>query len=375
MVKRKTQEEFVSEINKLNPNIEVLSKYINAHTNIKFRCRICGYTWESTPATIRKSKGKCLQCIGKIITPEYYKKIVFDMVGDEYEVLSDYKNCNTKIEYRHKVCGTKFKMKPISFQKSLSKCSNPYCKRKIHILKNKENFIQKVDELGYIVKSEYLGIDEPMDFQCKKCNTIFSLNKASKIYENVDTSHCPNCASNIAMSISSNEFYKKFNDNFGDEFEIISDYSGCDSPIKILHKKCGNISEYYRAGKIFSEYICPCKYCNISNGEKAIMNFLESRLITYEYQKKYNSLFGVNNGVLSYDFYIPNNNVVIEFQGKQHFEPIEYFGGKEYFDIQQEHDRRKRQYAKDHSINLLEIAYWDFDNIEEILSRELGLTD
>ena len=104
------------------------------------------------------------------------------------------------------------------------------------------------------------------------------------------------------------------------------------------------------------------------------MNFLESRLITYEYQKKYNSLFGVNNGVLSYDFYIPNNNVVIEFQGKQHFEPIEYFGGKEYFDIQQEHDRRKRQYAKDHSIKLLEIAYWDFDNIEEILSRELGLT-
>ena len=214
-----------------------------------------------------------------------------------------------------------------------------------------------------------------MDFQCKKCNTIFSLNKASKIYENVDTSHCPNCSSNITMSISSNEFYKKFNDNFGDEFEIISDYSGCDSPIKILHKKCGNISEYYRAGKIFSEYICPCKYCNISNGEKAIMNFLESRLITYEYQKKYNSLFGVNNGVLSYDFYIPNNNVVIEFQGKQHFEPIEYFGGKEYFDIQQEHDRRKRQYAKDHNIKLLEIAYWDFDNIEEILSRELGLTD
>ena len=373
MVKTKTHEEFVNEINKLNPNIEVLSMYVNAHTNIKFRCKICGYKWESTPSTIRKSKG-CLQCAGKIITPEYYRKLVFDMVGDEYEVLSDYKNYNTKIEYRHNVCGTKFKMKPVSFKESQSKCSNPYCKRKIHILKNKENFIQKVDELGYIVKSEYLGIDEPMDFQCKKCNTIFSLNKASKIYENVDTSHCPNCASNIAMSISSNEFYKKFNDNFGDEFEIISDYSGCDSPIKILHKKCGNISEYYRAGKIFSEYICPCKYCNISNGEKAIMNFLESRLITYEYQKKYNSLFAVNNGVLSYDFYIPNNNVVIEFQGKQHFEPIEYFGGKEYFDIQQEHDRRKRQYAKDHSIKLLEIAYWDFDNIEEILSRELGLT-
>ena len=44
MGKSKTQEEFISEINELNPNIEILSKYINAHTNIKFRRKICVYT-------------------------------------------------------------------------------------------------------------------------------------------------------------------------------------------------------------------------------------------------------------------------------------------------------------------------------------------
>ena len=176
------------------------------------------------------------------------------------------------------------------------------------------------------------------------------------------------------MKISANEFYDNFNKYFGNEFEIVSEYSGCDDPIKILHKRCGNISEYYRAGRIFTDYICPCKYCNISNGEKSIMNFLESKSIEYDYQKKYDDLIGLNGGALSYDFYLPINNMLVEFQGKQHFEPIEYFGGQEYFEIQQEHDRRKRQYAKDNKIELLEIPYWDLDNIEKTLSRELSLT-
>ena len=42
--------------------------------------------------------------------------------------------------------------------------------------------------------------------------------------------------------------------------------------------------------------------------------------------------------------------------------------------MQQEHDKRKRQYAKDHNIKLIEIWYWDFDKIESILEKELGLT-
>ena len=44
------------------------------------------------------------------------------------------------------------------------------------------------------------------------------------------------------------------------------------------------------------------------------------------------------------------------------------------FEENQEKDNIKRIFCKDNNINLLEIAYWDFDNIEEILSRELGLT-
>ena len=44
---------------------------------------------------------------------------------------------------------------------------------------------------------------------------------------------------------------------------------------------------------------------------------------------------------------------------------------KEDFNKQQEHDRRKKEYAKYNNIKLLEIWYWDFDNIEEILHKQI----
>lgn len=74
---------------------------------------------------------------------------------------------------------------------------------------------------------------------------------------------------------------------------------------------------------------------------------------------------------LSYDFYVPDCNILIEFNGEQHEHPIEYFGGEQRFEIQKEHDKRKKTYAKNNNIELLEIWYYDFDNIEDILKSHL----
>ena len=70
-------------------------------------------------------------------------------------------------------------------------------------------------------------------------------------------------------------------------------------------------------------------------------------------------------------FYLPKYNMLIEYQGKQHECAVEFFGGEEKFKIQQEHDKRKREYAKLNNFILLEIWYYDFDNIEEILHKIL----
>lgn len=87
-------------------------------------------------------------------------------------------------------------------------------------------------------------------------------------------------------------------------------------------------------------------------------------------QKTFNGLIGVGNGLLSYDFYIPKYSLLIEFQGKQHEKYVESFHkNKKAFETQQEHDKRKKEYARNNNINLLEIWYYDFNKIEIILDE------
>ena len=126
-----------------------------------------------------------------------------------------------------------------------------------------------------------------------------------------------------------------------------------------------------RSSALLHGYTKSCG-CMKSHGEYYISTYLLSNSINFEKQKKFSDLLGVGGGNLSYDFYLPNHNMLIECQGEQHERPIEYFGGEEQFVIQQEHDRRKREYAKDNGYKLLEISYKDYNNIENILTKAIN---
>ena len=133
---------------------------------------------------------------------------------------------------------------------------------------------------------------------------------------------------------------------------------------------CGNVCHVV-GGNLVSGNTKSCGCIN-SCGETEIKSFLSNNGISFEYQKTFDNLYGIQNGKLSYDFYIPNHNLLIEYQGKQHEEPIEFFGGEKQFKIQQEHDKRKREYAKNNGYKLLEI--WYYDDIKQILFKELSIS-
>lgn len=115
-----------------------------------------------------------------------------------------------------------------------------------------------------------------------------------------------------------------------------------------------------------------CLNCTSSKGEQKIKDWLNNNKFSFISQKKFFGLVGLNGGNLSYDFYLPNNNLLIEYQGQQHEKYIKGLHNfKKDFEKQKEHDKRKREYAKFHNIDLLEIRYWDFDNIEEILQDKI----
>ena len=88
----------------------------------------------------------------------------------------------------------------------------------------------------------------------------------------------------------------------------------------------------------------------------------------------YNQFFHLSNTCihLKVYFYLPKYNKLIEYQGEYH-DGTARNQNKKQFKKQQEHDERKRKYAKDNDIDLLEIWYWDFKNIENILIKELNL--
>lgn len=132
-----------------------------------------------------------------------------------------------------------------------------------------------------------------------------------------------------------------------------------------------------------------CPECNKSRGEKRCKeffisnNFIEigqdfyDELINkndYNYyipQKTFTGLVGLGNGLLSYDFYLPKYNLLIEYQGEFHDGTAKQ-QTKEGFEYQKEHDKRKKEYALKNGIQLLEIWYWEFDNIEEVLESLIG---
>ena len=67
------------------------------------------------------------------------------------------------------------------------------------------------------------------------------------------------------------------------------------------------------------------------------------------------------------DIYIPSLSIAIEYQGKQHYEPIEYFGGAESFEYRVELDSQKRMLCADNNITLIELPYSFMVNAANLL--------
>ena len=112
-----------------------------------------------------------------------------------------------------------------------------------------------------------------------------------------------------------------------------------------------------------------CPYCNTPKGETIITKILDTLNIDYEVQKTFDGL--KDKSYLSYDFYIPDQNILIEYQGIQHYESVDIFGGEDQFKLQQKHDKMKSDYAKSNNYNLIAIPYIEdtFSKIKEYLIK------
>ena len=115
-------------------------------------------------------------------------------------------------------------------------------------------------------------------------------------------------------------------------------------------------------------------YCNkcmksTSSGEKFIKDYLESKKCLFESQKSFNNCINPKtNAKLRFDFYLPEYNICIEYDGEQHFNKIDFFGGEEGLKSLKERDQIKNLFCKENDIKLIRFNYLsDYSSILEIL--------
>lgn len=359
MPKQKTNEEFQQEIRDMVGNeYTFLDTYVNTSTKIKVKHNICGNTYKVTPNHFLRGS-RCPYCSGKIKkTNDEFKKEVYDLVGKEYTFLDFYQGTHTKLKVKHNICGTIYEVRPHDFLRG-TRCPRCFGTHK----KTNDEFTQEVKNLvgdEYIFLEPYVNAFTKIKVKHNKCGKVYKVEPHSFL----KGQGCPSCSVRAPKSVD--QFTQEVFNLVGDEYTFLDDYVNNYTKLRVKHNKCGHIYKV-RPYSFLEGYGCP--YCKISQGEKLVGSILSSFTISYECQKTFDDL--KDTKPLSYDFYIPDQSILIEYQGIQHYQPTEYFGGKSKFKLQQKHDQMKADYAKAHHYNLIAIPYTEdtFSKIKKYLIK------
>lgn len=191
-------------------------------------------------------------------------------------------------------------------------------------------------------------------------------------------SGCPQCAlqkKQQTFAMGKEQFISKANEIHGNDMYDYSlvDYKNNITKVKIICNKCGLIFEQTPQKHIQRSHGCP--YCRASHGENWIKKFFSENNIMFEYQKRFSDLQYKSS--LSYDFYVPSHNLLIEYNGKQHYEPVRFGGVAQEvaefnYKEQLKKDSLKKNYAFKNGYRLLSISYKD--NLEQILKKEFNIS-
>lgn len=133
---------------------------------------------------------------------------------------------------------------------------------------------------------------------------------------------------------------------------------------------CGNIC-YTKIKYLKNGHKQSCG-CLVSKGEAKISQILKENNINFEQQKTFDTCrFLDTNALAKFDFYLPDYNLLIEFDGEQHFHYTNQdWNTKEHFEKVQAHDEFKNQWCKNNNIPLIRVPYWHLKNlsVKDLLS-------
>lgn len=237
--------------------------------------------------------------------------------------------------------------------------------------KSREKFIEESrqkhgDKYDYSVV-DYKNDSTKVEILCPEHGSFYQ-----RPNKHLRGSGCPSCRTKN----SANTFRKKYSEFFPERSNKIHnnkyDYSQVDyknniENVKIVCPTHGVFSQRpsnHLLGK-------GCLKCAQSHGERKIETYLINHDINFETQKKFDDC--INKIKLSFDFWLIDHNILIEFDGEQHYKPVGYRGGVEKLEYTIKCDNIKNDYCLKKGIKLIRISYKDISDIDHILDKIIKL--
>lgn len=208
-------------------------------------------------------------------------------------------------------------------------------------------------------ENSFKNIRSPLEGNCPE-HGKFTITPGHFLYKKNPYYLCSSCnyrAGGNANSLTTEDFIWKSKSIHGDKFNYSkTEYESATKKLIITCPKHGD----FKTIPSYHHYGWGCPECGLdmsrSIGEEMITEWLKKKNIEFVRQKTFEGLKGKRRK-LKCDFYLPKINLVIEYNGEQHYRQVPQFGGKKIFLITQEYDRIKKQYCIDNHINYEVIRY------------------
>lgn len=165
---------------------------------------------------------------------------------------------------------------------------------------------------------------------------------------------------------TTNEYIQEVKTVCGDEYDVLGEYKGNKVKIEMIHNKCGHT--WFVSPNTFISNGNRCPKCKNSKGEELVSSILTKYNINYIREYIFDDCVNIKH--LRFDFYIPTMNICIEYNGRQHYEIVNAFGGAAEFEKVQTRDKVKVEYCNTKGIKLIVIPY--YSDIENVL-RDNGV--
>ena len=358
-MRKLTTEEFIKKAKQVHGDKYDYSKveYINNLTKVKIICSEHG-EFEQTPGNHLSGKGcpKCAKIKRKEIkvvdTKSFIQQATLVHNGFYQYTKVSYTKRNNKVIITCPIHGD---FEQIAGDHlcghGCSKCKADKAKLNVDSLEMFISKAQKTHGNKYdYSKVNYINSQTKVCITCSKHGEFWQ-----KPYSHIQGTGCPMCYHDSKF-LTQDEFINLAESVHKGRYDYSkAEYKDTKTPVCIICKEHG---EFWQTPNVHISAKCGCPKCSISKGERLVMDILKENEVNYIYNYKISIDSDINHyGYALIDFYLPDYNIAIEYNGQQHYISNEYFGGKLNFERQLKRDNYVRDYCKDNNIELIEIKY------------------